>query len=46
MRKRIAILDAGLEFEKVGMPLKDAQFIEGMKFDKGEIANILIFLCT
>ena len=22
------------------MPLKDAQFIEGMKFDKGEIANI------
>ena len=38
--QRIAILDAGLEFEKVGMPLKDAQFIEGMKFDKGEIANI------
>ena len=27
--QRIAILDAGLEFEKVGMPLKDAQFIEG-----------------
>ncbi|MGQ7182110.1 phage portal protein, partial [Escherichia coli] len=38
--QRIAILDAGLEFEKVGMPFKDAQFIEGMKFDKAEIANI------
>jgi HK97 family phage portal protein len=38
--QRIAILDAGLEFQTIGMPLKDAQFIEGMKFDKAEIANI------
>jgi HK97 family phage portal protein len=38
--QRIAILDAGLEFQSIGMPLKDAQFIEGMKFDKAEIANI------
>lgn len=38
--QRVAILDAGLEFQSIGMPLKDAQFIEGMKFDKAEIANI------
>jgi HK97 family phage portal protein len=38
--QRIAILDAGLEFQSIGMPLKDAQFIEGMRFDKAEIANI------
>jgi HK97 family phage portal protein len=38
--QRIAILDAGLEFQSIGMPLKDAQFIEGMKFDKAEIATI------
>lgn len=37
---RIAVLDAGLEFETIGMPLKDAQFIEGMQFDKSEIATI------
>lgn len=38
--QRVAILDAGLEFQSIGMPLKDAQFIEGMKFDKTEIATI------
>lgn len=38
--QRVAILDAGLEFQSLGMPLKDAQFIEGMKFDKAEIATI------
>lgn len=38
--QRVAILDAGLEFQSIGMPLKDAQFIEGMKFDKAEIATI------
>jgi len=38
--QRIAILDAGLEFESVSMPLKDAQFIEGMKYDKTEIATL------
>lgn len=38
--QRIAILDAGLEFQNIGMPLKDAQFIEGMKFDKAEIATM------
>lgn len=38
--QRVAILDAGLDFQSLGMPLKDAQFIEGMKFDKAEIATI------
>lgn len=38
--QRIAILDAGLDFQSISMPLKDAQFIEGMKFDKEEIATI------
>lgn len=38
--QRIAILDAGLEFQSISMPLKDAQFIEGMKFDKADIATI------
>lgn len=37
---RIAILDAGLEFQDIGMPLRDAQFIEGMNYDKSEIATI------
>lgn len=38
--QRIAILDAGLEFESISMPLKDAQFIESMQFDKTEIATM------
>lgn len=38
--QRVAILDNGLEFQSIGMPLRDAQFIEGMKFDKNEIAAI------
>nr|WP_156914246.1 phage portal protein [Paucisalibacillus globulus] len=38
--QRVAILDAGLEFQSVSMPLKDAQFIEGMQFDKLEIATM------
>lgn len=37
---RIAILDAGLEYENVGMPLADAQFIETQKFGISEIAKI------
>ena len=37
--QRIAILDAGLEFQSTSMPLKDAQFIETMKYDKTEIAT-------
>lgn len=38
--QRVAILDAGLEFQSISMPLKDAQFIETMKFDKNEIATL------
>ena len=38
--QRIAILDAGLEFQNTSMPLKDAQFVEGMKYDKTEIATL------
>jgi len=38
--QRIAVLDAGLDFQSVSMPLKDAQFIEGMKYDKTEIATM------
>ncbi|CDO03106.1 phage portal protein, HK97 family [Oceanobacillus picturae] len=38
--QRIAILDAGLEFQSISMPLKDAQFVEGMKYDKTDIAML------
>ncbi|MGM8213562.1 phage portal protein [Virgibacillus sp. W0430] len=38
--QRVAILDAGLEFQNISMPLKDAQFIESMRFDKAEIATM------
>ena len=38
--QRIAILDAGLDFQQINMPLRDAQFIETMKFDKTEIATM------
>lgn len=38
--QRVAVLDAGLEFENISMPLRDAQFIEGMKYDKAEIATM------
>ncbi|WP_445304412.1 phage portal protein [Niallia sp. FSL W8-1348] len=37
--QRIAILDAGLDYQSISMPLKDAQFVESMKFDKTEIAT-------
>lgn len=38
--QRIAILDAGMEYQQIGMPLDDAQFIETQRFSKAEIANI------
>ncbi|MED4162470.1 phage portal protein [Halalkalibacterium halodurans] len=37
--QRVAILDAGLDYQSISMPLKDAQFVEGMNFDKKEIAT-------
>jgi len=37
---RIAILDAGIEYQNIGMPLEDAQFIETQKWGISEIAKI------
>jgi len=37
---RIAILDAGLDYQSLGMNQADAQFIETQKFTKSEIAQI------
>jgi HK97 family phage portal protein len=37
---RIAILEAGLSWQQVGMPLKDAQFLEGRKYQRSEIAGL------
>lgn len=36
---RIALLEGGLEFKPIGMPLDDAQFIETMKFQASQIAG-------
>lgn len=38
--ENIAIIDAGLEYQSISMPLEEAQFIEGMKFNKAQIAMI------
>ncbi|KEQ25571.1 portal protein [Paenibacillus tyrfis] len=37
---RIAILDAGMEYQALGMPLNDAQFIETSRFGIMEVAKI------
>ncbi|MUG68651.1 phage portal protein [Paenibacillus campinasensis] len=37
---RIAILDAGLDYKTIGMPLKDAEFIQTQKFGIAEVAKI------
>lgn len=36
---KIAVLEGGLDFKPIGMPLNDAQFIESMKFQEGQIAG-------
>ncbi|OIS84170.1 phage portal protein [Bacillus licheniformis] len=36
----IAVLDAGLDYSQVTMPMKDAQFIESMKWNRQQIASI------
>lgn len=38
--ENIAIIDAGLEYQSISMPLEDAQFIESMKYNKAQIAAI------
>ncbi|MCE5168517.1 phage portal protein [Paenibacillus profundus] len=37
---RVAILDAGFDYQSIGMPLADAQFIETAKFGISEVAKI------
>ncbi|RAP29057.1 hypothetical protein C2W64_04004 [Brevibacillus laterosporus] len=37
---KVAILDGGMDYQSLGMPLKDAEFIETQKFGIGEIAKI------
>lgn len=37
---RIAVLDAGLDYKSIGMPLKDAEFIQTQKFGISEAAKI------
>jgi HK97 family phage portal protein len=37
---KVIILEEGMKFEKLGMPLEDAQFIESRKFTATEIARI------
>lgn len=37
---KIAVLDRGLDYKSLGMPLKDAEFIASSKFNKDEIAMI------
>ncbi|MEC1202059.1 phage portal protein [Bacillus paralicheniformis] len=36
----IAVLDMGLDYSQVTMPMKDAQFIESMKWNRQQIASI------
>ncbi|NQX67973.1 phage portal protein [Paenibacillus alba] len=37
---KIAILDAGMDYQSLGMPLADAQFIETQRFGISEVAKI------
>lgn len=37
---RVAILDAGLDYQEIGMPLADAQFLETSKFSILEVSKI------
>lgn len=37
---KVPILEEGAEFKNIGMPLKDAQFVEGQKLSGTEVARI------
>ncbi len=37
---RVAILEAGLSWQSIGLPLKDVQFLEGRKFSRSEVAGL------
>ncbi|MFB8734616.1 hypothetical protein ACEQPO_14070 [Bacillus sp. SL00103] len=39
--ENIAIIDNGLEYQSIAMPLQEAQFVESTKFNKAQIAMIL-----
>lgn len=39
-KHKFAILEEGLDIEQIGMPLKDAQFLELMKYSKRDISSI------
>ncbi|MEC1437415.1 phage portal protein [Bacillus sonorensis] len=38
--ENIAVIDAGLDYQSISMPLQEAQFVESMKFNKAQIASI------
>lgn len=38
--ENIAIIDNGLEYQSISMPLQEAQFVESMKFNKAQISMI------
>lgn len=38
--QRVAILEAGLSWQSVGMSLSDAQFLEGRKYQRSEICGL------
>ncbi|AIC95448.1 phage portal protein [Shouchella lehensis] len=38
--ENIAIIDAGLEYQSISMPLQDAQFVESMKYNKAVISAL------
>lgn len=37
---RIAILEEGMKYDEIGMPLEDAQFLETRKYQRSEIAGL------
>jgi HK97 family phage portal protein len=37
---RVAILEEGLEWQSIGMPAQDMQYLEGAEFEKADIAGI------
>lgn len=37
---RVAVLEEGLDWQSIGIPAKDMEFIEGRKFQKAEIATL------
>lgn len=38
--RRMAVLEEGMKYHQIGMPLEDAQFLEGRKYQERDIAGI------